>query len=93
MKLAGPRRALIPLDFLIIFLLTAALIWPLFKAGYLDKWASIESIFISDARYLKDHWPHPQWQPLWYGGTRFDYIYPPALRYGTAGLAKLYPIT
>ena len=30
------------------------------------------------------HWPHPQWQPLWYTGTRFDYIYPPALRYGTA---------
>src|SRR5207249_10704524 len=92
-KLAGSRSALIQADFLIIFLLTAALIWPLFKANYLDKWASIESIFISDARFLKDHWPQPQWQPLWYGGTRFDYIYPPALRYGTAGLAKLYSIT
>src|SRR4029079_5137853 len=91
MKLAGPRRALIPVDFLIIFLLTAALIWPLFKTGYLDKWVYIESIFISDARYRKDHGPHPQWQPLWYGGTRFDYIYPPALRYGTAALAKYYP--
>src|SRR6185503_17173300 len=52
--------------------------------GYLDKWGSIESTFIGDARFLTEHWPHPQWQPLWYGGTRFDYVYPPALRYGTA---------
>jgi hypothetical protein len=88
MKSGASRRALIPFDFALIFLLAAALIWPLFKATYLDKWASIESIFISDARFLKEHWPHPQWLPLWYGGTRFDYIYPPALRYGTAALAK-----
>src|SRR5574341_2169992 len=79
------------LDSLLIFLLTAALIWPLFKVNYTDKWDSIESTFISDARFLRDHWPHPRWQPLWYCGTRFDYIYPPALRYGTAVLTKLYP--
>src|SRR5215470_13836071 len=71
----------------------AALIWPLFKVKYLNKWDSIESTFIADARFLKEHWPHPLWQPLWYGGTRFDYIYPPALRYGTAALAKYYPMT
>ncbi len=90
---AGRRRAYLRTDFLAIFLLAACLIWPLFKAKYLDKWASIESTFIADARFLKEHWPHPQWQPLWYGGTRFDYIYPPALRYGTATLAKYYPMT
>jgi len=72
------------LDFFLVFLFAAALIRPLFKAGYLDKWASIESSFIADARFLILHWPHPQWQPLWYTGTRFDYIYPPMLRYGTA---------
>jgi hypothetical protein len=80
------------IDFLIIFLLTGALIKPLFKVKYLDKWASIESTFISDARFLAEHWPHPNWQPLWYCGTRFDYVYPPMLRYGTAGLTKLFPI-
>jgi hypothetical protein len=37
---------------------------------------------------LSEHLPHPGWQPLWYGGTRFDYIYPPALRYGTALLSR-----
>jgi hypothetical protein len=89
-KTAPPDRSAI-LDFVLIFLLTAALIWPLFKLKYADKWASIESTFISDARFLKEHWPHPQWQPLWYGGTRFDYVYPPALRYGTAALARYYP--
>ena len=90
---AGSHRASVYLDFVLLFLLTGALIWPLFKVKYTDKWASIESTFISDARFLKEHWPHPLWQPLWYGGTRFDYVYPPALRYGTAALAKFYPMT
>lgn len=79
------------LDSLAAFILAAVLIWPLFKLKYADNWASIEATFIADARFLSEHWPHPQWQPLWYTGTRFDYIYPPALRYGTAGLMKLYP--
>ena len=76
-------------DSLILFALTAALMWPLFKAGYLDKWASIESTFIADARFLNEHWPHPRWQPLWYCGTRFDYVYPPALRYGSAAISRV----
>ena len=82
------RRSEILLDFLLVFLYAAILIRPYFKARYMDEWASIESTFISDARFLAAHWPHPQWQPLWYTGTRFDYIYPPALRYGTAAISK-----
>src|SRR5262245_32471782 len=78
-------------DSLLVFLLTAALVKPLFKAKYLDKWDSIESTFISDARFLADHWPHPRWQPLWYCGTRFDYVYPPMLRFGTAVITKIHP--
>jgi hypothetical protein len=81
------------LDGTLIFLLTAALVWPLFEVKYTGRWESIESTFISDARILKDNWAHPNWHPLWYCGTRFDYIYPPALRYGTAALAKFYPMT
>src|SRR5216117_539913 len=79
-------------DSLLVYVLAAALIWPLFKIKYTASWSSIESTFIADGRFLQDHWPHPSWQPLWYCGTRFDYLYPPALRYGTAGLAKLFPI-
>ncbi len=84
------RRARLGLDLLLLFLLTAALIKPLFKAKYLNRWDSIESTFIADGRFLRDHGPHPLWQPLWYCGTRFDYIYPPVLRYGTALLARVW---
>src|SRR5690348_8195104 len=80
------------LDGLIIFLLSAILIQPLFKVKYTVAWNSIESTFIADGRFLKDHWPHPRWQPLWYCGTRFDYVYPPALRYGTAALVRAFAL-
>lgn len=78
------------LDAAAIFLLTAVLIWPLFRLKYMNNWSSIESTFISDARMIRETWNQGGWQPLWYCGTRFDYIYPPALRFGTAFIA-LYP--
>ncbi|HUE23387.1 MAG TPA: hypothetical protein VMQ86_16995 [Bryobacteraceae bacterium] len=84
------RRGILLLDLLLVFLFTAVLIKPLFKAKYLDRWDSIESTFIADGRFLKDHPTHPQWQPLWYCGTRYDYLYPPVLRYGTAFLSRVY---
>jgi len=74
---------------LLLALFATALVRPLYKAEYLDAWSSIESTFISDARFLSAHWPHPGWQPNWYCGTRTDYVYPPALRYGTAALSRL----
>jgi hypothetical protein len=89
LKPSSVSRKGILLDFFLVFLFAAMLIRPYFKAKYTDKWASIESTFIADARFLIEHWPHPQWQPLWYAGTRFDYIYPPALRYGTAIISKV----
>jgi hypothetical protein len=82
------KRTLL-LDSLILVCLSVALIKPLFRLKYLDNWASIESTFISDARMLSEHLPHPGWQPLWYCGTRTDYIYPPALRYGTVLISKV----
>jgi len=45
----------------------------------MNRWDSIESTFIADGRFVKEQWPQPQWQPLWYYGTRYDYVYPPAL--------------
>jgi hypothetical protein len=75
-------------DSLLLLFLSSILIWPLFRLEYLNNWPSIESTFIADARMLSDRLPHPGWQPLWYCGTRFDYIYPPALRYGTAIISK-----
>ena len=87
MQMSRNRRTL--LDSAIVFLFTCWLIAPLFKMEYIDHWGSIESTFIADARMLREQLPHPAWQPLWYCGTRFDYIYPPALRYGTALISLL----
>lgn len=75
-------------DLLLIALIAAAIVWPVFHLEYLDSWGSIESTFISDARFLAGNSPHPLWQPNWYCGTRWDYIYPPGLRYGTAYIHK-----
>lgn len=83
-----PARPLVALECFLVFVLAVALVKPLFKAKYLDRWSSIESTFIADARFLSAHWPHPGWQPLWYCGTRFDYVYPPALRYGSAFVSR-----
>jgi hypothetical protein len=65
------------------------MILPLFQLNYMDRWISMESAYIGDARFLGEHWPHPRWQPLWYAGTRFDYIFPPVMRYATAALARM----
>jgi hypothetical protein len=78
-----------PWDIFATFLAAAVLILPLWRIEYLDNWGSIDSTFIADARFLKEHWPHPLWLPGWYCGTRWDYIYPPALRYGTAVLSLI----
>ncbi len=82
------RRAIV-LDSLLLTILVVVLIKPLFRLKYLDNWPSIESTFISDARILSEHLPHSGWQPLWYCGTRADYIYPPALRYGTVLISQI----
>ncbi len=80
-------------DFLLIFLLAAALIWPLFRAEYLETWGTMEGRYVADVRLLVEHWPHPRWQPLWYGGTRFDYVFPPFLRYGSATVSRTFSIS
>ena len=84
------RRREVLLDCALLFLLASLLLSPYYKRKFTNQWPSIESTFISDARFLAAHWPHPRWQPLWYTGTRFDYVYPPALRYGTALLSKIF---
>lgn len=89
MKEPRPVTRAVFIDSSIIFLLACLLILPLFRLENLNNWASIESTFIADSRMLREHLPHPGWQRFWYCGTRFDYIYPPALRYGTALISLL----
>lgn len=86
--MTASRRAA-AIDAVLLACFVCILIAPLFRLVYLNNWASIESTFIGDGRMIAAHLPHPGWQPLWYEGTRSDYVYPPALRYGTALIARL----
>jgi hypothetical protein len=81
------KRGTYVLDMLLLILLTAVLIAPVLVAGHTTLWGSIESSFIADARFLRDHWPLPRWNPLWYSGTREDYIYAYGLRLGPAAIS------
>jgi hypothetical protein len=76
-------------DALLLYAIAIVLVFPLFRIEYLNNWPSIEATFIADARLLTENWPQHLWQPLWYGGTRADYVYPPGLRYGGALLSAL----
>ena len=77
------------LDGALLALLAAILIWPLFHIEYFDNWMSIDGAFIGDARFLSEHLPAPGWVPYFYCGNRFDYLYPPAMRYGSALMARI----
>src|SRR5271168_1932023 len=72
------------LDAAAVFALAAILVLPLFRLEYLKNWPSIEGAFVADGHALMENWPHHLWQPLWYCGTRADYVYPPVLRLGVA---------
>ena len=84
------RRRAVLLDCLLLFGLFTVLLAPYYTHKFTDQWPSIESTFIAEARFLATHWLHARWQPLWYTGTRVDYVYPPALLYGTALLSKIF---
>jgi len=64
--------------------LNIALSFPLFTGEYTQHMASIESAFISDARFILENYPHINWYPLWYLGFPFHLTYPPLVPYLTA---------
>jgi len=77
------------LDGAAVFALAAILVLPLFQLEYLNNWGSIEGSFIAQSHMLQQNLLHHLWQPLWYCGTRVDYVYPPGPRYGVAILSTL----
>jgi hypothetical protein len=76
-----------------IFVLAAVLVLPVFRLEYLDNWKSIEGAFVADGHALLENWPHHLWQPLWYNGTRADFVYPPGPRYGVAIASTVFRVT
>jgi len=73
----------------LLFLLNAALVWPLFQTEYLDQMKSIEGIFMALARYLRDHFSDTAWWPYWFCGMPFRNTYQPALPYTTAAVSAI----
>jgi hypothetical protein len=63
----------------------------LFHVAYTRQMGSIEGGFIGLARYIRDHFPHLTWFPLWYGGIPFAGTYPPLLHFLVAGVSALGP--
>jgi hypothetical protein len=84
------KRLALVLDCLLLAAITAWMIQPLFTLKYMDRWISMEATYIGDVRFLAEHWPHPRWQPGWYAGARFDYFFPPLIRYAGAATARTF---
>jgi hypothetical protein len=61
----------------------------LFHVAYTRQMGSIEAAFIGLARYIRDHFPHFTWFPLWYGGIPFADAYPPLLHFLVAGVSAV----
>lgn len=73
------QKKTIFISILIIFLANIALVWPLFLGGYTQQMGSIESVFIADARFILENFPHLSWNPYWYAGFPFHLFYTPLL--------------
>ena len=72
-----------------LFALQALLIAPLFAGSFTSYRGSIESAYITDARFIVDHFPDLSWNPLWYLGFPFEWFYTPLLPGVVALIGKL----
>lgn len=75
---------------IVIFLVNIVLVWPLFQGGYTQQIGSIESVFIADARFIFENFPHLGWNPYWYTGFSFHLFYTPFLPFLMALLHFLF---
>jgi hypothetical protein len=72
-----------------LFLLNAALNWPLFFPGESHYRDTITGGYMGMARFFAEH-PNPWgWSPLQYCGLPAQFIYLPALSYGSAAISSL----
>jgi len=78
-------------SFIAIFLLNLALVFRLFTGEYTAYIGSIESAFISDARFIVENYPNLTWNPLWYAGFPFHLFYMPLVPYLVALAHWTYP--
>ena len=81
------ERARIGLLSFALFALNAAIVWPLFGTEYLNDFQSVEGIFITFGRFLREYWPHASWFPWFDAGMPFENSYLPLVPYLAAAVA------
>ena len=74
---------------LAVFALQALLIAPLFTGEFTPYRGSIEAAYITDARFIVEHFPDLSWNPFWYLGFPFEWFYTPLLPALVAIIGKL----
>ena len=72
-----------------LFAVQAILIAPLFAGEFTRYRGSIESAYITDARFIVQHFPDLSWNHLWYLGFPFEWFYTPLLPALVAVVGKL----
>jgi hypothetical protein len=72
-----------------LFAFQALLIAPLFGGEFTRYRGSIEAAYITDARFIVDHFPDLSWNPFWYLGFPFEWFYTPLLPAVVAVVGKL----
>ncbi|MBI4318639.1 MAG: hypothetical protein HY675_09130, partial [Chloroflexi bacterium] len=75
----------------LLFAVNIILVLPLFQGGYTQYLGSIESAFITDARFISENGLFATWSPLWYMGFPFHLFYTPLLPYLAALGHSLWP--
>ncbi len=68
----------------ILILVNFFLLWPLFRGGFTGFFGSIECVFLADARFIVENFPHINFYPFWYMGFPFYLTYQPVVPYGLA---------
>lgn len=72
-----------------IFAVQVVLVAPLFSGEFTQFRGSIEAAFITDARFIAEHFPDLSWSPLWYLGFPFEWFYTPLLPAAVALFGKV----
>ena len=80
-KLLNNKILLLIIISVFLAALNIILIFSLFRGEYTRFMGSIESVFIADAKYLVENFPHHSWQPYWYAGFPFHIVYSPIIPY------------
>ncbi|HTP86419.1 MAG TPA: hypothetical protein VMJ34_05710 [Bryobacteraceae bacterium] len=72
-----------------LFALNAIVVWRLFGVEYLDQFDSVEGIFCTFGRFLRESWPHIGWFPWFDAGMPIENAYLPLVPWLVAAISFL----